>query len=177
MAFELASSLGYLFLPTPKFPTFFSKFSPKIFSPPLANWGASPEGYSDMTAKAEHVTRPPVGSDELIFARLVRHVGGTATIRIGILAIPVDAIEGAVFECDIGRAAERDRNDECGGFDSVVLENEVVALKKVPVSLRRIHECGSQRLAFWAFDNLAFALCLGQQVIVRVLYDVHCAIS
>ena len=94
-----------------------------------------------MTAKAEHVTRPPVGSDELIFARLVRYVGGTATIRIGILAIPVDAIEGAVFECDI-RAAERDRNDECGGFDSVVLVSEVVALKKVPVSSRRIQECG-----------------------------------
>ena len=103
-----------------------------------------------MTAKAEHVTRPPVGSDELIFARLVRYVGGTATIRIGILAIPADAIEGAVFECDIGRAAERDRNDECGGFDSrvrvfdvrVVVVNEVAALKKVPVSSRRIHECG-----------------------------------
>jgi len=156
---------------------FFSKFSPEIFRRPSPTRVPARKRYSDITAKAEHVTRPPVGSDELMFARLVRYVGGTATIRIGILAIPVDAIEGAVFECDIGRAAERDRNDECGGFDSVVLENEVVALKKVPVSLRRIHECGSQRLAFWAFDNLAFALCLGQQVIVRVLYDVHCAIS
>src|SRR5215469_14362916 len=47
--------------PRPTAPLVFLKIFAETFSPPLTNSGASPERYSDITTKAEHVIRPPGG--------------------------------------------------------------------------------------------------------------------
>jgi hypothetical protein len=87
------------------------------------------------------VARP---SDDVI-AGLVRYVARAGTTRIGILAVSIHAIAGAVFEYDID-LIECDRNGECTSFDSYFavrsdLVNEGVAIKEIPVSTRSVCEC------------------------------------